>query len=226
MAIQIRGQLRVQLRRRYQRLRELPGQRWNTIEGQIFLTELREHVARYGQMQIASALGISHQGVAAMLRRHDQSQVGGIAITTTTLIALSDVYDHVQKWRGLGRQVRRHYESYRLMHDALETLTMVYPVPTIARMSGIRAQELSRFMDEPKPTTFDDVALLALLEEYDDGRAFEGPRRRAFLTQLEETLASHRLVDVAHVLRVPAHAVRTWMVDKTHGQRSEGTEDP
>lgn len=224
MAIRIRAQVRADLRLRYAVLREIPGPRWLTTAGQAFLHDCTLLVERHGQRQIAEALGVSQQAVSRMLRAYDPSRSHAAARTHLLLGELRVAWALVQRWRGIGRQVRRHHETYRRMQDAVSTLAFVYPIPTIAKLSGIRAQELHRFMDEPETPTFDDVALLALLEEYDGGRALTGPKSRAFLSQLEETLASHDLVDVARVLNVSPRVVRIWMVDKAHGKHPEGPE--
>lgn len=224
MAIRIRAQVRADLRTRYAVLREIPGRRWATTAGQAFLHDCTQLVDRYGQRQIAEAIGVSPQAIGRMLKAYDPARSVQPLRTDMLLGQLHVAWGLVQRWRGIGRQVRRHHETYRRMHEAAGELALVYQVPTIAKLSGIRAQELHRFMDTPDRPTFDDVALLALLEEYDGGRALQGPRRRAFLAQLEETLASHELVDIARVLNVSPRVVRTWMVDKAHGKRSEGPE--
>lgn len=224
MAIYLRPALRQELRRRYDRLRAIPAHRWSTAEGQAFLGELVTYNERYGQGQLAEALGVSHQGVSRMLHRYEPEGATSTLRIQRALADLDAAYDGVRKWRALNRVVQRHYESWWRMHNAVATLQVLYPIPVIARLSGIRAQELHRFMEPPRPAasgaTFDDVALMVLLEEYDGGRALDGPSRRSFLSLLEETLALHEVADVASVLRVKPALIRTWMVEKAHGQRS------
>lgn len=226
MAIVLRPQLKAELRRRYTLLKRITGPKWKTVEGQAFLHELASHAQRYGHRQLAEALGVSPQAVRKMLQAHDPTQLFATMRTTQALTQLADGYGLIRRWRDLGRRVRRSHESYARVHDALTTLSMLYEIPTIAKLSGLRAQELHRFMEPPEDPSYDDVALLLLVEEYDGGRALTGPKRRAFLAQLEETLASLPLVDVARVLNVSPRVVRTWMVDKAHGKHPEGPASP
>lgn len=226
MAIVLRPQLRAELRRRYIRLQRIPGNRWHSIEGQAFLGDLAVLSARHSHRQLGEAMGVTPQAVSRMLRVHDPTQLYSTMRTQQGLTKLAAGFDAVRRWRAMGRQVRRTHLSYHLINDVLSELSIIYEIPTIAKLSGQRAQELHRFMEPPEDPLFDDLALLSLVEEYDAGRAFLGPKRRAFLAQLEETLASHALVDVARVLNVAPRVVRTWMVERTHGQHPEGTADP
>jgi hypothetical protein len=226
MAIVLRPQLKAELRRQYGRLKAVRGSKWRTVEGQHFLHELAQHADKYGHGQLAGALEVSPQAVRKMLRAYDPTRLFSTLRTTDALIRLQAAYEHVKKWREMGRQVRKTHESFRRMNDAVTELAMIYEIPTIAKLSGLRAQELHRFMDDPEGPTYDDVALLSLVDEYDGGRALTGPKRRAFLAQLEETLALLPLVDVARVLNVSPRVVRTWMVEQAHGQHPPGPAGP